>query len=249
MKYSILFFFAIFLFTGCNQGEKKSVKMINDTYHTVPTGYTASIAKARETREEREQTYKKEMDLAKLKSQENLQLAKIEAENQKEIKQIESEATKVKVFAEKEVDLQAQKTEKEIAASKEKTLMQTQEKDLYLYQVAIAVVSALVLIILLVYYLIHRHNKTIEMKLHEEKLKHQAEMQNSEQHHEKMGRMLDIIADEGANEQVRHALIGVLKEQTATQDLITYQPEEDNVERDESETLDIEEVDESKREA
>ena len=250
MKHTIPFLFVMLLFAGCNQGENKSVKMIKDTYHTVPTGYTASVAKARETREEREQTYQKEMDLAKLKSQENLQLAKIEAEGKREIKQIESETMKVKVFAEKEVNLQAQKTEKEIAASKEKTIIQTREKDLFLYQIAIAVIAALILITLLVYYLIHRHNKVIEMKLHEEKLKHEAEIQANTQHHEKLGRMLDIIADEGANEHVRHALIGILKEQTVTQELIAYQPEEeDKEEKEEDEALDIEEeaADESKR--
>jgi hypothetical protein len=230
------------IFTGCNQGENKSVKMINDTYHTVPTGYTASVAKARETRQEREQAYQKEMDLAKLKSEENLQIAKIEVEGKREIKQIESEAMKVKVFAEKEVNLQAQVTEKEIAASKEKTIVQTQEKDLFLYQIAIAVIAALVLILLLVYYLIHRKNKSIEVKLHEEKLRHEATIQANTQHHEKLGRMLDIIADEGANEHVRHALIGILKEQTVTQELITYQPEADEVaEKEEKEVMDIEE--------
>ena len=250
MKHPILFLFILLFFTGCNQGEKKSVKMINDTYHTIPTGYTASAAKARETREEREQAYRKEMDLAKLKSQENLKLAKIEAEGKKGIKQIESEAMKVKVFAEKEVSLQAQETEKKIAAFKEKTLLQTQEKDLFLYQIAIAVIAVLILILLLVYYLIHRKNKLIEVKLHEEKLKHEATVQANTQHHEKLGRMLDIIADEAANEHVRHALIGILKEQTVTQDLITYQPEEDKAEKEEKEILDIEEgeVEENKRE-
>ncbi|MEA3455883.1 MAG: hypothetical protein U9R26_05205 [Campylobacterota bacterium] len=243
MRYVISFLFVMFLFTGCNQGENKSVKMINDTYHTVPTGYSASTAKMRDTREEREHNYKKEMDLAKLKSQENLQIAKIEADGKKDIRQIESEAMKVKVFAEKEVSLQAQEIQKEIAASKEKTLIQTQEKDLFLYQIAIAAVAALILIILLVYYLIHRHNKSIEMKLHEEKLRHEAQMQNSEQHHEKMGRMLDIIADEGANEHVRHALIGVLKEQTVSQNLISYQPEEEKIEKEEAETKEEEILD------
>ena len=238
MKYTISFLFVMLLFTGCNQGESKSVKMINDTYHTVPTGYTASVAKARETREEREDIHKREIEIAKLKREENLELAKIEAKTKEEVKRIESEALKVKVFAEKEVNLQAQEIEKEIAASKEKTIVQTQEKDLFLYQVAIAVIAALVLIMLLVYYLIHRKNKSIEVKLHEEKLRHEATIQANTQHHEKLGRMLDIIADEGANEHVRHALIGILKEQAVTQELITYQPEE---EKEDEETLDIEE--------
>ncbi len=245
MKVYILVLLSIFLFSGCNQGENKSVKMINDTYHTVPTGYTASVAKARDTREERERSYQKEMDLAKLKSQENLQLAKIEVAGQREIKQIESETMKVKIFTEKEVSLQAQETKKVIAASQEKRLLETEEKNLFLYQIAIAAIAALVLIILLVYYLIHRHNKAIETKMHEEKLRHEAQMQNSTQHHEKMGRMLDIIADEEANEHVRHALIGIVKEQTVSANLITYQPDEDVADEkkaeEENEVLDIEE--------
>ncbi|RLA76056.1 MAG: hypothetical protein DRG30_03710 [Epsilonproteobacteria bacterium] len=245
MKYSIFFLFALLLFSGCNQSENKSVKMINDTYHTVPTGYTYSVAKMRDAREEREQNYRKEMDLAKLKSQENLQLAKIEAEGKKEIKQIESEAMKTKVSAEKEMHHESQNTQKEIAAAKEIAAIQTQEKDLFLYQIIIAVSGVLVLLILLVYYLIHRHNKSIEMKLHEEKLKHEVLMQDSAQQHEKMGRVLDIIADEEANEHVRHALIGILKEQTISQNLITYEPEVE-VEVEEEVTVDVEDKEVSK---
>lgn len=254
MRSYIFLVWTVLLFAGCNQGESQSVKMVSDTYHKVPTGYTASTDKIRKTREEREDIYKKDIEIAKLKREENLQLAKIEAKTKEEMKRIESETLKVKVFAEKEVHLQAQETEKEIAASKEKTFVQTQEKDLFLYQIAIAVTAALVLILLLVYYLIHRHNKSIEMKLHEEKLKHESEMQNNAQHHEKLGRMLDIIADEDANEQVRHALIGILKEQTVSQNLIEYQPEEGEAEIEEEETLDIkeeedEEIEDTKREA
>lgn len=246
MRNLILIVWALLLFAGCNQEETQSVKMVSDTYHKVPTGYTASETKIRKTREEREDIHKREIEIAKIKREENLELAKIEAKTKEEVKRIESEALKVKVFAEKEVNLQAQVTEKEIAATKENTLIQTQEKDLFLYQIAIAVIAALILIMLLVYYLIHRKNKLIEVKLHEEKLRHEATIQANTQHHEKLGRMLDIIADEGANEHVRHALIGILKEQTVTQELITYQPEDDEAEK---ETLDIEEeeVDDTKK--
>jgi len=245
MKKILLLPFLLLFFAACNQNEQKSVKMIRDTCHTVPTGYTTSVAKMKETREVREENLQKEIALAKLKSEENLQLAKIEVEGKKEIKQIESEALRAKVVAEKEVHLQAQLTQKEIAAAKEKRLVETQEKDLFLYQIAIAVLGGLVLIILLVYYLIQRHNKSIEMKLHEEKLRHDAQMQQSAQQHEKMGRMLDIIADEAANEHVRHALIGVLKEQTVSQNLIAYRADDEksNDEKgdDEKEVLDVEE--------
>ena len=243
MKYSILLISIIFLLQGCNQGENSSVKMINDTYHKVPTGYTASTGATRKTREEREDNYKKELELAKLKSEENLQLAKIEAQAKEEVKRIESEALKAKVIAAKEVHLQAQKTQKEIAASKELRLAQTKEKDLFFYMIVTAVVAGIVLILLLLWYLIHRKNKILEVKMHEDKLKHEAMMQAAAQHHEKVGRMLEIIADEGANEHVRRELIGILKEQAVSQNLITYEPEDSEVEEVEEEGV-IEEEDE-----
>ncbi|HHH37147.1 MAG TPA: hypothetical protein ENK77_00850 [Epsilonproteobacteria bacterium] len=226
MRYSILLLLAVFLLMGCNQGENKSVKMINDTYHTIPTGYTASTAVKRKTREEREENYKKELALAKLKTEENLQLAKIEAEAKEKVKRIESEAEKEKVIAAKEVHLQAQQTQKEIAASKEKRLVQTNEKDFFFYLIVTAMVAGVILIALLVWYLIHRKNKLVEAKMHEDKLKHDAMMQAAAQHHEKVGRMLEIIADEGANELVRRDLVGILKEQTMSQNLIAYEPDE-----------------------
>lgn len=230
MKKSILIFLIAFAFIGCNQGEQKSVKMINDTYHKIPTGYTASSAKIKESREAREVAAEKEVQLAKLKSEENLKIARIEAKAQEEVKKIETEALRVKVFAEKEVQLLEQKIKKEIADSREKTTVQTQEKDIYLYKIITVVVSVLILIILLVFYLIHRKNRAIEVKLQEEKLKHEAYMQASAQHHEKMGKMLEIIADEGADENVKKELVDILKEQSRDQYLITYEQDDEKKE-------------------
>jgi len=201
--------------------------MINDTYHTIPTGYTASKAPTHKTREEREDQFKKEMELAKLKSEESLEIAKIEAEAKTKVKRIETEAEKEKVLAAKEVHLNAQKTEKEIAVTRAEKLAQNKEKDLRFYMLLTAVFAALVLIALSIWYLIHRKNKAAEIKMHEEKLKYEAMMEASRQHHEKIGRVLEIIADENTDVQVRHKLITVLGEQVSTQNLITYEAEAD----------------------
>jgi hypothetical protein len=201
--------------------------MVSDTYHQVPTGFgTAGEAPVRKkSKEEREAAYQKELELAKLKSEEALRIAKIEAEAKEKIKQIEIEATKAKVAAAKEVHLQEQKTQKEIAATKEKRIIQTKEKDIFLYLIIAGVVALLILIGLLVWYLVYRRNKEAELKMHEEKLRHEAMMEASRQHHEKVGRVLDIIADESADQQVRHKLIGVLGDQMPVQQQITYEPE------------------------
>lgn len=121
MRNIIFVLWAILLFSGCNQGESKSVKMVSDTYHKVPTGYSAaSTVKPKKTREERDDIHKKEIEIAKLKQEENLQLAKIEADTQEHVKRIEVEAMKHQTLVDKEVRLEAQKVEKEI--DQEKTL-------------------------------------------------------------------------------------------------------------------------------
>lgn len=200
---------------------------MSGTYHKTSTDSALLIDKLRESRDERAQTYEKEVALAKLKSQESLQLATIEAKSKEEVKRIESEGLRAKALAEKEVYLQAQQIQKEIAASKEQTVVLTQEKDLSFYKIVIAVVTVLVLVLLLIYFLIHRKNKLIEVKLHEEKLRHEASMQANAHHHEKIGRMLEIIADENLNEHVRHTLIDILKGQESNQNLITHHSTEE----------------------
>ena len=248
MKYSIFFLATLFLFTGCNQEGSQSVKMVNDTYHKVPTGFTTSTAPIRKSREEREDNYKKELELAKLKSEENLRIAKIEAEAKEEVKRIESEALKAKVIAAKEVHLQAQKTQKEIAVTKEQRLAQTKEKDLFFYMIVTAVVAGIILILLLVWYLMHLKNKAAELKMHEDKLKHEAMMEASRQHHEKIGRVLEIIADENTDQQVKHKLIGVLGDQMPSQNLISYDPEISEADEPEEEDVIENEDEEVKKE-
>ena len=248
MKQGIYLLLVAFLMGGCNQGENKSVKMLNDTYHKVPTGYTTSTAPVRKSREERAENYQKEMELAKLKSEENLRLAKIEAEAKEEVKRIEAEALKAKVMAAKEVHLQQQKTAKEIAVTKEQRLMQTKEKDLRFYMILAAVVAALFLVALLVWYLMHRKNKATELKMHEDKLRHEAMMEANRQHHEKIGRVLEIIADKHTDPAVKHKLVSVLSDQSPVQHLIAYESEEGVSDVDALDEEDGQENDSSKKE-
>ena len=227
MKRNIFILLIALLLGGCNQGENKSIKMVNDTYHKVPTGYTASTAPVRKSREERAEGYQKEMELAKLKSEENLRLARIEAEAKEKVKRIESEAVKAQVMAAKEVHLQQQKTKKEIAVTKEQRLAQTKEKDLRFYMILLAVAAGLILVVLLLWYLIHRRNKAAELKMHEEKLRHEAMMEANRQHHEKIGRVLEIIADEHTDPAVKHKLVSILSDHSPVQNLIAYEPEKE----------------------
>ena len=216
-----------FFLTGCNQEQTNSVKMVNDTYHKVPTGYSSEAQKFRTPREDKEN----ELLLAKMKIEEAVEIARIEAKSSTEIKRIETEALRAKIIAEKEAKINAQQTQKEISAvqyqtqkdianSSQKVALQTQEKDLYLYRIIIGVVTLLVLLIILLLYLAHRKNKAVELKIQEDKMRHEEYMQSSNQYHEKTNKMLEIIADKNSDKHVKKELIRILRYQDQNQALI-----------------------------
>jgi len=233
----LLLTMAIFLFGGCNQGDGESIKMVNDQYHKVPTGYSSNAPKVKVPREDRE----RELLLAKMKSQEALEIAKIEAKSNAEIKRIETEALRAKIVAEKEAQLNAQQTQKEIsqvqyqtqkdiAKSTQKVALQTQERDLYLYRIITAVVALLIFIIALLLYLAHRKSKATELKMQEDKIKHEQYTQASNQYHEKTNKMLEIISAEDTDKHVKKELIRILRYQDQNKNQILISPiiEEDD---------------------
>jgi len=235
MKNFILYLTIIFLFIGCNQDDRKSVKIFGDTYHKVPTGYSTSHAPTiRKTKDDREAEREKAIALAKLKSEENLKIAQIEAAGKERVKKIEVEATKLKVLSEKEVSLESQKIQKAIAFLKEQTILNTKDKDLFINQIIIIASVSIVILILLIYYIIQHKKRAMEMKIEEDKLKHEAHMQESAQQHEKISRVLSIIADRDTDEYIKKELISIIKDQPKEdQSLISYTPEED-IESDKS---------------
>ncbi len=218
----------LFLLSGCEQGEHKTVNMY-DPYHKMTSSSLSTADKIRKSRGDREAEKERAIEIAKLKSEENLKLAQIEAKTKEKVKQIEVEATKLKVISEKEVNLENQKIQKAIAFLKEKTTLDTKDKDVYINQIAIIAAIAILILILLVYYIIQHKKRALELKIHEEELKHKAHMQASTQQHEKITRVLEIIADKDTDEYIKGELINIIREQPQDQSLISYTPQEPDV--------------------
>lgn len=248
MKQTIFLVFVALFMSGCNQSENNAVKIFGDTYHKVPTGYsTAAVPATRKTKEEREAEKEKAIALAKLKSEENLKIAEIEAQTQVNTKKIEAESTKHKVLIEKEVSLESQKMQKDIALLKEQTLMATKDKDIYINQLIIAATIFIVILALIVYYIIQHKKRVLQNKLEEDRIRHEEYMQASAQQHEKISRVLSIIADGDTDEYVKKELLSILKEQPQDQSLIAYTPKEDeessvdSSKKSDEDSIDIEE--------
>ncbi|SFV63149.1 hypothetical protein MNB_SV-6-567 [hydrothermal vent metagenome] len=244
MRQILLSIAILLLLVGCDQGDTKTVNIF-DPYHKMTSNSLSSDNKIRKSREDRAAERDRAIELAKLKSEENLKLAQIEAKTKEKVKQIEAEATKLKVMSEKEVNLENQKIQKAIAFLREKTTLDTKDRDVYINQITIIAAISMLILILLVYYIIQHKKRALELKIQEEKLKHEAYMQASAHQHEKITRVLEIIADKDTDEYIKSELITIIKEQPQEQPLISYTPDESNEigeETKDDDSIDIEEA-------
>ncbi|SFV64921.1 hypothetical protein MNB_SV-9-1709 [hydrothermal vent metagenome] len=218
-------------FTACNQDQSSSnIRMVKDTYHQVPTGYTNQETTAPKLKAPRGEDRENQILIAKIKSQEKLDLAKIEAETAQKVKAIEVEALKTKALVDKDIAKNQHKIEKEIASSNQQIVLKTQEKDLYLYKIITMVIGFIVLIGILVVYLINRENRIVQVKLEADRLKHEEFTQANNQYHEKSTKILDIIADKNSDDMIKQELVKILgyQEQNTNQTLLAQSPENED---------------------
>lgn len=164
------------------------------------------------------------LELQKLIGANQIALAKIEAEKVQQLKTLELEQSKVqaqessklqeqKIAYEKEVEAMKLAQEKEITLIQEKRLLSNQDNQNSLYQTILIVGTVVILLILLLLLWVHRKNKAQEVKMHEDTLRHEEFMQASQQHHEKITKMLEIVVDEKTDKNVKKELVKLLKEQ------------------------------------
>jgi len=223
---------SIFFFSACNQDHQSSnnIRMVNDTYHQVPTGYTTHETTAPKLKAPRGEERENQILIAKIKAQENLDLAKIKAETAQKVKSIEVEALKSKALVDKDVATHKHKIEKEIASSNQQIILKTQAKDIYLYKIITGVIGFIVLIGILVLYLINRENRIVQVKLEEDRLKHEEFIQANNQYHEKSNKILDIIADKNSDDIIKQELVKILgyQEQNSNQTLLAQSSKEND---------------------
>lgn len=151
-------------------------------------------------------------------------LAKIESEKLQQLKTLELEQTKLqaqeaaklqesKLAYEKEMQGMKLAQEKELTLLQEQRLLSSQGDQNRMNQIVIIVSALLVLLILLLWLWIHKKNKAHEAKMHEASLRHEEFMQASQQHHEKVTKMLEIVVDEKTDKNIKKELVKLLKEQ------------------------------------
>jgi len=215
IRYFFLAAVILVILYGCEQGNVSKAYLMEET------------TKKQEAEASDQKTYKEAnetLELQKLVGANQIALAKIESEKLQQLKALELEQTKLqaqeaaklqesKLAYEKELQGMKLAQEKELTLLQEERLLSNQGDQNRLYQIVIIVSTLLVLLILLLWLWIHKKNKAHEAKIHEASLRHEEFMQASQQHHEKVTKMLEIVVDEKTDKNIKKELVKLLKEQ------------------------------------
>lgn len=214
IRYLFLVMVLVMLY-GCEQDNVSKARLMED-----PTKKEEVLASDGKKNQEANET----LELQKLVGANQIALAKIESEKLQQLKTLELEQTKLqaheaaklqesKLAYEKELQGMKFAQEKELTLIQEKRLLSNQGNQNRLYQIVIIVSTLLVLLGLLLLLWMHKKNKAHEAKIHGDSLRHEAFMQASQQHHEKITKMLEIVVDEKTDKNVKKELVKLLKEQ------------------------------------
>ena len=227
MKYLLSFFISALIISGCQNdpqqhaalmpGTKPAVRYNphGDTQTLNPTDEQIRLLKAQTDAKARlaEIEARKAERLKKLEAQRAMTVARIESEKAGKLKRLEVEQTKNTNAA--QAQMAQAKASADIVREKErqKTALVRQKETIAFYrQLLIAGVIILFLLMLLIY-LLYRHRQSLKAKLHDDQLRHQAYLEANRHHHEKVTKLLEIIADEGTDKNLRKELTKLLKEQ------------------------------------
>ncbi|MBU1667872.1 hypothetical protein KKC13_05590 [bacterium] len=162
--------------------------------------------------------------LAELAAQAKWELIKLEAKQAKELKELDKEITLAqlnnqkemessKLANEKEITLATLENNKEIVIAEHDTRVKTQDKDNALYQLIAMITAGVLILFIFILFLMHRRSKNIEVKLHQDELRHKEMMEANKQHNENVRKMLEIVADENTDKGVKKEIVRLLKEQ------------------------------------
>ena len=227
MKYFLLALFLLFGLNACQNDEAHHATLMPGdkpamrytTHHvkvqTNPTDDKIRLIKAQtEARAQlAEIEARKAERLKKLEAQRAMTVARIESDKAGKLKRLDVEQAKISHAAQAQI-AQAKATA-DIAReqARQTSILARQKESIAFYQQLLIAGLIVLLLLMLLIYLLYRHRQSLKAKLHDDQLRHQAYLEASRQHHEKVTKLLEIIADEGTDKNLRKELTRLLKEQ------------------------------------
>ena len=212
-KYSYLFILVgiPLLFFGCHEENANKAHLISSTnpvLHTTrqpsPTDEKIRLLQA--------QTEAK-AKLAKIEAQRDIETAKIKAKTEQTIKEIELKQTQSTNAANTQIASTNAKVTIATEKERQKAALVQQHEKIAFYRLLLIVGAILLLMLLVFIYFLYKQRQNLKLKIHEEDLRHRAYLEASRQSHEKVTKVLDIIAREDIDKGVKKELTRLLKEQ------------------------------------
>jgi len=210
VRYSHNFLISIFLISlvlsGCGSNTKETRKPYLMTDKSTNKQTSKPISKIEQG-----------IVLSAMRAEHQEKLASIAAEKEKRLKELELEKSKVTSQSRQKIIESENRRKISIEKEKQKASILIEEGRAALYQQYLITAVIIFIALILMLYLIHRRNQTLKLKLHEDELRHKEYMQASKQHHERVNKTLEILANESTDKNLKKELVKLLKDQGAEQ--------------------------------
>lgn len=203
------------ILSGCEQNDiSKKARLMGDSAKKVAATVEQSSNKENnETLMLQKMIAENKIALATLEAQKAQAMQAMELEQAKIKAQEEAKLQEKKLTLEKELESMKLAQQKELALLQEKRLLSNLDNQNSFNQTILIVAILAAVLILLAILWIHRKNKAHETKMQEESHRHEEYMQASQQHHEKINKILEIVVNEKTDKTIKQELITLLKEQ------------------------------------
>lgn len=193
-------------FSGCYEDNKTYI----DPY-VKSDSYGKITAKSKE--QKKLSRLQDKLKLEELKNKHQERLASIEAQKATKVKELEVQKSQIE--SNSKIVLSSQEQQSKIILQEKKAAFESVAfKDRNITRrLYLAVGAGLLLMLILLYIVIHSKNQKLKAKIHESELKHKEYMQESKQHHERINKTLEIIANEKTDKTLKKDLVRLLKHQ------------------------------------
>ncbi len=224
---SIVFFILTLIASSCSSDEASKATLMKNTNPPIRFNPRTKSVKSNIENEKikfvqtEAQTKTK---LAQIESDKLAKLKEIEAKKATEIARVRAQkAQKIKELElkqtlntnESKVKIASTKAKAQIAIEKEKQshMLLKQKENLVFYRQLLIAAIILLFLLMIMIYLLYKHKQSLQLKLQKEKLKHEAYLLESKNHHERITKLLDIIANENTDKNIKKELTKLLKDQ------------------------------------
>jgi hypothetical protein len=142
----------------------------------------------------------KQIELKKIEADTKIQIAKIDAQKEQVLKELESQTS-----------IDVAQIQKEVSLKEQEVILHTQSDKNQLYQNLIYIFALIVLVGFALFIYLNRKNAQLQLRLKQEEIQSQKDLQQEASYNERINKMLDIVASKDTDDKVKDQIVQMLK--------------------------------------